>query len=140
VLAGPYPEVAGHTTRDECGEAEGNKFNGCKADTMEKANWSRLGGSRKAAKALKERPATQVMKGAMPPAMIEDAMAGASRSSFRRGVRKEKSSLIEGWGAFVGWTSGEWVGCGQGRGRVISTPGLPPSAAQATGKVASQTQ
>jgi len=32
----PYPEAAGHATHDECGETEGNKFNSCKADTMEK--------------------------------------------------------------------------------------------------------
>ena len=42
VLSGPYPEAAGHATHDECGEAEGNEFNSCKADTVEKVVLDRL--------------------------------------------------------------------------------------------------
>ena len=34
----------------------------------------------------------------MPPAATEDAMAGVSKTSFRRGVRNEKSNLNVGAG------------------------------------------
>jgi len=46
------------------------------------------------------------MKGAMPPAATDDVMAGVSSTSFRRGVRKEKSSLNVGAGGGGGRMSG----------------------------------
>lgn len=61
----------------------------------------------KAANELKDWPMTYVMKGAMPPAATDDAMAGASNTSFRLGVRNEKSSLnvgAGGGGRGMSWT------------------------------------
>lgn len=64
----------------------------------------------KAANALKDWPMTYVMKGAMPPAAKDDAMAGVSNTSFRLGVRNEKSSLNVGAGGDgrgMSWTDAD---------------------------------
>jgi hypothetical protein len=45
------------------------------------------------------------MKGAMPPAAMDDAMAGASNRSFRLGVRKVKRILKDGAGGGGGGMS-----------------------------------
>ena len=54
------------------------------------------------------------MKGAIPPAATDDAMAGVRSTSLRLGVRKEKRSLMVGAGAGGGMSWAEAVGEGSG--------------------------